>query len=92
MKDKKKLTDRNTISRYHFGYIFVLLISIITLTPAFLNTEKVWAQPIPISIKVGEHPQNVEYNPINGNIYVSNSTSGDISITDSKTNKVINKI
>ncbi len=61
----------------------------IVLSPTFLNTWKVWAQSTMITIKVGESPQNMEYNPSNGNIYVSNFNSGDISVIDSGTNKVI---
>jgi len=68
------------------------VISIITLTPALLNTEEVWAQFTVIPINVGEHPQNVEYNPSNGNMYVSNFYTGDISIIDNNTNKVIHTI
>ena len=64
----------------------------ITLSPVFLNTGKVWAQSTVITINVGESPQNMKYNPSNGNIYVSNSDSGDISVIDSDTNKVIHTI
>jgi YVTN family beta-propeller protein len=53
---------------------------------------KVWAQSTVITINVGESPQNMKYNPSNGNIYVSNSNSGDISVIDSDTNKVIHTI
>ena len=69
------------------------MISIITLTPALLNTEEVWAQYAVIPIKVGEHPQNVEYNPSNGNMYgtsISDSDgSGNVFVIDSDTDKVI---
>ena len=71
--------------------LYVLLVAIV-LSPTFLNTWKVWAQSTMITIKVGESPQNMEYNPSNGNIYVSNFNSGDISVIDSGTNKVIHTI
>ena len=44
------------------------------------------------TIGVGKSPSFVEYNPSNGNMYVSNSGSGDISVIDSNTNKVIHTI
>ena len=68
-----------------------MLVAII-LSPTFLNPWKVWAQSTVITINVGESPQNMKYNPSNGNIYVSNSDSGDISVIDSDTNKVIHTI
>ena len=45
-----------------------------------------------ITIQVGESPQSMEYNSSNGKIYVSNSDSGDVSVMDSGSNKVIHTI
>jgi len=72
-------------------YFIVLLISI-TLSPAFLNSGVAWAQSTSQTIKVGESPQIIKYNPSNGDIYVANFGSGDISVIDSDTNKVISTI
>lgn len=55
------------------------MISVI-LPLAILNLEKVLAQPQTISIKVGESPQVLEYNPSNGNIYVANENSDNVSL------------
>ncbi|HET6588670.1 MAG TPA: hypothetical protein VFG45_00735 [Candidatus Nitrosocosmicus sp.] len=69
--------DVNTVSK-SICY-FVLMISVI-LPLAILNLEKVLAQPQTISIKVGESPQVLEYNPSNGNIYVANENSDNVSL------------
>jgi len=71
--------------------LYFLLVAII-LSPTFLNTWKVWAQSTMITIQVGESPQSMEYNSSNGKIYVSNSDSGDVSVMDSGSNKVIHTI
>ncbi len=64
----------------------------ITLSPTFLNAWKVWAQSTKITIQVAESPKSMEYNSSNGKIYVSNFNSGDVSVMDSGTNKVIHTI
>ena len=83
------MTVRFINSRY---FCYTILLILITLSSAFLNTGGAWAQMISQSIKVGEAPQNMNYNPSNGNMYVANFNSGDISVIDSATNKVISTI
>lgn len=71
----------------------VLLLVVITIISNNISSiERVWADEVIATIKVGERPNAIQYNPSNGYIYVANSESNSVSVIDSSTHEVIKTI
>jgi YVTN family beta-propeller protein len=85
---------RLTCKRSRFGVIVVA--AFLTLSPLILSTSQfALADSVTSTVKVGDSPTEIAFNPINGSMYVVNSLDqlgNGVSVIDGRTNKFLMNI
>ncbi len=65
---------------------------LLTSSLSFANTGIVFAEEVITTLPVGDGPYGVAYNPDNGDMYVANAGTDEVSVIDGTTNSVIDTI
>jgi YVTN family beta-propeller protein len=72
--------------------IFLVILSTLSISIIVSNIEESWADEVIDTIEVEDLPQGIAYSSENGNMYVTNTGAGTVSVIDTSTNTVIDTI
>ncbi len=82
------MKNRGT-SPKHFQLVVSVLFSLLVVSNGGYTHLLASAETSPITIRVGNAPNGIAFDPLNGNLYVANFETGTVSVINGTTNSVI---